>query len=350
MDRYIGLDVHMESCTFAVVGPSGRRLTSRVVETNGRALVDAIRGIPGRRHVCIEEGAQSAWLYELLRPHADDVVVTFPAKRKGAKDDLRDAWALAEELRKGSLQTLIYKAPRRMSGLRDAVRGYVMLTGDQVRVKNRIKALYRARGVRVDAQVYRPERRGEWERTLPETQRRLAAMLGSYLDAVEEARGEAERWLREEAKKQAVVKLLATAPGMGWIRTAQVVAIVVTPDRFRTARQFWSYCGLAVVTRSSADWVRQGGRWVRAQTIQTRGLNRNRNPLLKTVFKGAALTVIQGMPDHPLCQDYHRMLEAGIKPNLAKLTLARRIAAAVLSMWKHKEVYDAKRQCRKQTA
>lgn len=142
MDRYIGLDVHKESCTLAVVGPSGRRLTSRVVETNGRALVEAIRGVPGRRHVCLEEGTQSAWLYEVLRPHAEDVKVTLPARRRGPKDDLRDAWALAEELRNGSLGTVVYKASRQMSGLRDAVRGYTMLTGDVVRVKNRIRALY----------------------------------------------------------------------------------------------------------------------------------------------------------------------------------------------------------------
>jgi len=349
MDRYIGLDVHKESCTLAVVGPSGRRLTSRVVETNGRALVEAIRGIPGRRHVCLEEGTQSAWLYELLRPHVEDVIVTLPAKRKGPKDDLRDAWGLAEERRKGSLGTVIYKAPRQMSGLRDAVRGYTMLTGDLVRVKNRIRALYRSRGIATDARIYRAGERSAWERRLPVSHRRLATMLGGYLDTVEQVQGEAESWLREEAKKLSIVKLLATAPGMGRIRTAQVVAIVVTPERFRTARQFWSYCGLAIVTRSSADWIQQGGRWIRAQTIQTRGLNRNRNPLLKAVFKGAATTVIQGMPEHPLTWDYHRMLQAGVKPNLAKLTVARRVAAAVLSMWKHKEVYDPKKQCRKQT-
>jgi hypothetical protein len=38
------------------------------------------------------------------------------------------------------------------------------------------------------------------------------------------------------------------------------------------------------------------------------------------------------------------MLQAGIKPNLAKLTLARKLAAIVLSMWKHKEAYDPQRQ------
>lgn len=349
MDRYIALDVHMQSCTMAVVGPSGRRLTSRVVETNGRALVEAIRGISGRRYVCVEEGTQSTWLYELLTPHAEDVVVTLPAKRKGPKDDLRDAWALAEGLRSGSLGTVVYKASPGMGGLRDAARVYSMLTGDLVRVKNRIRALYRSRGITTDARIYRSEERGAWEGKLPVSRRRLAAILGGYLDTVVEAQEEAESWVREEAKKHAAVKLLATAPGLGTIRTAQVVAIVVTPERFRTVRQFWSYCGLGIVTRSSADWVQQGGRWMRAPTIQTRGLNHNRHPLLKAVFKGAATTVIQRMPDHPLHRDYQRMLQAGVKPNLAKLTVARRIAAAVLSMWKHQEVYDPKKQCWKQT-
>jgi len=198
MDRYIALDIHMESCTMAVVGPSGRRLRSQVVETNGRALVEAIRSVPGRRHVCLEEGTQSAWVYELLEPHAEDVVVTLPVRRKGSKDDLRDAWALAEELRRGSLRTLVYKAPRRRSGLRGAVGGYTMLTRDVVRVKNRIRALYRSRGVLVDARVYGVEQRSHWEGKLPVSQCRLAAMLGGYLDVVEQVRGEAEGWLREE--------------------------------------------------------------------------------------------------------------------------------------------------------
>jgi predicted metal-dependent HD superfamily phosphohydrolase len=76
---------------------------------------------------------------------------------------------------------------------------------------------------------------------------------------------------------------------------------------------------------------------------QTRGLNWNRQPILKAVFKGAATTVTQ-MPEHPLFQNYQRQLPAGIKPNLAKLTLARRLASITLSMWKHEEVYDPKKQ------
>ncbi len=46
------------------------------------------------------------------------------------------------------------------------------------------------------------------------------------------------------------------------------------------------------------------------------------------------------MPKHVLHQDYQRMISAGMKPNLARITVARKIAAAVLAMWKNKEEYD----------
>jgi hypothetical protein len=46
------------------------------------------------------------------------------------------------------------------------------------------------------------------------------------------------------------------------------------------------YCGLAVVTRSSADHKIVEGQIVKSQKkVSTRGLNRNHSPRLKQVFK-----------------------------------------------------------------
>jgi len=344
MDRYVGVDAHAESCTLGVIGPSGKRLKSMVVETNGQALLEAVRSIPGRVHLCLEEGTQSAWLHELLSAHVEELVVVMPAESKGAKDDLRDAWARAEELRRGAIETRVYKAPLHLAALRNAVRAYGFAVRDVVRAKNRLKSVFLSRGIATDASIYHAERRRKRLEKLVPPHRQLADWLGRQLDELEPLREEAEGWLLKESKAHPIIRKLATAPGMGPIRTAQVVAIAANPERFRTRRQFWSYCGLSIVTRSSADWVRgRDRRWERSQVQQTRGLTRKRHPLLKSVFKGAATTVIAQLPDHPLHKDYERMLAAGIKPNLAKLTLARRIAAMVLSMWKHQEVYDPER-------
>jgi hypothetical protein len=183
--------------------------------------------------------------------------------------------------------------------------------------------------------------------TILETRPR-ATLLGEELDGVMDVREQTETWLREEAGKVPTVKLISTAPGIGLIRASQIVAVVVCPERFRTSRQFWAYCGLAIVTRSSSDWVKDAeatGGWARKDVQQTRGLNRKRNPMLKSVFKGAALTVVQRQADHALTSHYMEMLKT-TKPNLARLTIARKIAATVLAMWKNKEAYDPKRHDR----
>jgi len=271
MDRYVGLDAHAETCTLAVMGPSGRRLTSRVVETNGRALVEAIRSIPGRIHLRLEEGAQSGWLYEILEPQVTEAVVTVPRESKGAKDDLRDAWAQADELRTGAIRTRVYKAPKHLTGLRSAACAYRLATRDVVRAKNRLKAVLRSRGIVGDSKVYDTEARTKWLKELPAGHRELAEWHGRELDRIAPLRDEAEEWLLKEAKSHPIIRKLGTGPGMGPIRTAQLVAIVGTPHRFRTRRQFWSYCGLAIVTRSSSDWVRdKRGQWVRAE-VRRRG-------------------------------------------------------------------------------
>ena len=45
MDRFLGLDAHMSSCTVAVVVPNGKRLSHQVVDPNAQALVAAARAM-----------------------------------------------------------------------------------------------------------------------------------------------------------------------------------------------------------------------------------------------------------------------------------------------------------------
>jgi transposase len=266
MERYVELDSHARSCTLGVMSGGGQRLKSLVVETNGRALVEAVRGMSGRVHLCLEEGTQRARLYELLKPHVAEVVVTMAPEKKGPKDDRRDAWARANELRTGAIETRVFKAPEHLAGLRNAVRAYGFAVTDVVRAKNRLKSVFLSRGIGTDASIYDATKRTAWLKELSSPHRELAEWLGRQLDQLEPLREEAERRLLAEAKKHPIIRKLSTAPGMGPIRTAQVVAIVATPERFRTRRQSWSYSGLGIVTRSSADWVQdKTGKWVRAQ-------------------------------------------------------------------------------------
>jgi transposase len=127
MQRFIGLDVHGQSCTLTVMGPSGRRLGQHVVETNAKALIERIRSIAGDKYVCMEEGTQSEWLWEVLAAHAKQLVVTQPLRRAGSKNDAIDAWALADLLRRDAVERSVFKSPRTLTELRQAARGYVAM-------------------------------------------------------------------------------------------------------------------------------------------------------------------------------------------------------------------------------
>jgi hypothetical protein len=86
------------------------------------------------------------------------------------------------------------------------------------------------------------------------------------------------------------------------------MAVVVSPYRFRTARQLWSYSGFGVVMRSTSDWAKTPHGWERSNTVKTRGLNRTFNRHLKKIFKGAATTVIIGHLS-PLYDGYVKQTE-----------------------------------------
>jgi transposase len=108
------------------------------------------------------------------------------------------------------------------------------------------------------------------------------------LDQLQPLRKAAHQALLAESRRQAAQRILCEIPGLGPTRAALIQAIVETPHRFRSKRQFWTYVGLAVVTHSSADYQLVDGRVRRSnKPVATRGLNRNHNRVLKEVFKSA---------------------------------------------------------------
>lgn len=345
MQRYIGIDVHAESSTIVVLGATGKRLSRDVVATRAPELVAYLRRLRGPVQVCIEETEWSEWLVEILSPHVLRIVSIPGQRRAGSKNDESDAFGLAERLRTGQIDQAVYKAPRTFARLRELARLYGKRTGDVVRTKNRLRSLFRRRGISVSGgEIYAGEPRGELVATLPESMRLSVELLGLELDGLEALRAEAKAAMLAESHRFPISRLLETAPGLGPVRVAQMLPIVITPHRFRTKRQFWSYCGFGIVTVSSADWVRgRSGGWTRGSVPQTRGLNPKSNRVLKTIFKGAAHTVIHQTRSHPLRDAYERITAAGTKPNLAELTIARRIAAITLAIWKSQERFDPAR-------
>jgi len=347
MERYIGLDVHSTTCTCVVLGPSGRIAKRAVVETRAEPLQELIRRVPKPSVLVMEEGNQSDWLFEILSPHASNTLVVQPeGSTRRHKSDALDAEWLARVARRGEPGRLIYKAPTRLSSLRHATKAYATTQKDLTRCRARLKLLMQSRGLHAPTEaLLDAARREEWIERLPESARARAEILGIAVDAMSHAHREARKLVMAESRSVTAIRWVKSIPGFGPIRAAQAVATIISPHRFRTKRQLWSYSRLAVQSRSSSDWVPNGrGGFERRRRELVLGLNRNGSGVLKHVFIGAAQQIISHMKAHPLRQGYERRVDNGMKPSNARLTLARQLAAITLAVWKKEELYEPTRR------
>jgi len=341
--HFVGLDVHQSTTVASVREESGKVVMSATVPTTEKAIVALLRSWP-RVHVAFEEGTQAQWLHDVLRDKVERVVVC-NLRGKGAlanKDDRIDADHLSEQLRLGGLKAVFHGAPEMLS-LRELVRNYNNLVEDSTRVMQRIKAIFRARAILTPGvSIYRPSQRKQWLARLSGGARVRAESLLTQLDTLLELRPKAKAAMIVAARRQPGWKVLCAIPFFGPVRVAQLQAIVRTPFRFRTKRNLWPYAGLAVVRHSSANQEFRNGKLQRSRKApMTRGLNRNHNPLLKAIFKGAA-NAAAATPG-PLNDYYQASVSRGVDKELAKVTLARKIAAVALRLWKKGEVFDPKK-------
>ncbi len=346
-EKYIGLDVHQATISVAVMDCSGRIIMECILETKAVTILEFFAGLRGSLAVTFEEGTCAAWLYDLLKPQVGKLLVCNPRKnallKAGNKSDRIDARKLAELLRGNQLKP-VYHGETGVRMLRELSRSYLTIVKDLSRVMNRLKALYRSWAIPCAGRdVYYNRHRAEWLEKIREPGvRRRAERLYQQLDMLQHLRQQARRELLVESRKHAITAQLRQIPYLGPIRSALVVALIQTPHRFPTKRQLWAYSGLALETRVSAEYSYATGQLRRSKKIiSIRGLNKDHNHDLKGLFKGVA-TMASVRPG-AFQNFYLALLAKGMKPTMARLTLARKIAAITLTLWKKGEGFDAEK-------
>ena len=190
--------------------------------------------------------------------------------------------------------------------------------------------------------MYAARHRAEWLAKIEQPGVRIRAeRLYQQLDSLQPLRLQARCELLRESHKHAAVQLLRQIPSIGPIRSALLVALLQTPHRFRTKRQLWAYSGFAVETHDSGEYRSVRSKLQRnRERITVRGLNDNHNKDLKNLFKSAAISA--STRPGPLQDFYVALVAKGIRPTMARLTLARKIAAITLTMWKKGVNFDPK--------
>ena len=110
--KYIGMDVHKETISIAVMNSAGKLMIESIVETKAMTHFQFVQGLRGTLLVTIEEGTWATWLYDLIKAYVTKVVVCNPRRnallKTGNKSDRIDARKLAELFRAGLLSAVYH--------------------------------------------------------------------------------------------------------------------------------------------------------------------------------------------------------------------------------------------------
>ena len=135
--KYIGMDVHKEAISIAVLNSSGKLVMECTIETKAITILEFLKGLRGSLHVTFEEGTWAAWLYDLIKPHVTELIVCNPRRnallKEGSKSDRIDARKLAELLRSNLLRS-VYHGEHGVRTLQELSRSYLAISRRSARV------------------------------------------------------------------------------------------------------------------------------------------------------------------------------------------------------------------------
>ena len=341
---YIGADVHSNRTELAIE-QRGRIVARYSVPTSIPALVTVLDSIQGKKHMAVEEGPMSGWLYRNLNEKVDPFISSDPRRNKliaseGDKDDKIDAAKLASLLRGGFLRAIYHSDDDRRVELKHWVGLYHDRVRDAVRSINKIRARCRMHGMTIPkSALCDPAQRTLW---LLKTNHQALAnqlkMLWIGYDATRQQVLYARRQLSKRGKKYEMIQRFSRLPGIGLVRATTLLAYLDTTWRFKTKSKLWKYCGVGLQrTTSGTD---KQGRPKPARLKLPWAVNRT----LKNAVLGAALSAIK-QTDNVFKDYYERMMRDGVIPSNARHAVARKMLTVMWAMWKTNSPFDEKCVC-----
>ena len=215
--------------------------------------------------------------------------------------------------------------------LRRLATHYVKMLRERARIISRLRALFAEVGVTVRTHRKTPERVPLARLSAPGA-RFVAEACLRQLTLATELMLEARSRLIDQAATSGAFALLQTVPYVGEVRAAEILAVVGEPRRLRSLRTFWAYAGLGVVQVVSAEHKVENGRIVRGKKQRGVRLSRTGHPLLKKVMRDVALFASLGRGEFRAVYDGH--IDRGKSPSIARIALARKMAAVIFAVWR----------------
>jgi len=271
---HVGLDVHQKTIAVAVLLPGRDNPVQWQIDNTPKARRTLARKLkllwPGEM-VCVYEAGptgfstqrQLAKLGLACRVAAPSRIPIIPGLQR-KKSDKRDAFKLARLLRGEQLDFVVPPTPEE-EAVRDLCRAYRLAVKDQTRHRNRVgKLLLKLGVVYVDGKNW-TQRHLHWLRGLKLEDALHQTVLGDQLLALEQLAGRIAALVESIAGQAREDRYREKA---GWLRcyagidTATAMLILTELhgiERFGTATQLMSYCGLTPSEHSSGQKERRFG-------------------------------------------------------------------------------------------
>jgi transposase len=275
----------------------------------------------------------TGWIYDLLKPLADELKVAHPAMLKAItaskkKNDKVDARTISDLLRCNLLPEC-YMAPCAIRDLRRVLRYRNLVVRQATRMKNRIAGLLMETGTtynkeRLHGKAYFSELLGNL-RDVPRSVVELLKLSRGQLEFFANIQKRLLKGLQQDAELRDRVKRLESIPAVGQILALTWALEIGEVKRLPSIGQAVSYCGLTGAQRNSAGKEKRGP------------ISKQRNKHLQTILIEAAKLA----PRHSalLAAVHERELERGDR-NQATLEVARKLVAYLMAVDKSGKPFE----------
>lgn len=329
MVHYAGLDVSMKTTSIAIVNEKGKICFETVCESDPEMIAKVFND---STFICekigLESGSISFWLIEELKKLGIQAICIESGQMakilslKVNKTDRNDARLIADAMRCNLYKEVFHKTKESIGiGLQMGIRRVLIDT--RTKLKNSLRGFLKAYGIRMGAVSH--ERFPEAIRQIisgyeEDVKNAIEGLIKSFEEVCRNI-ASADLAIEQLCKKDPIVTLFESLPGIGKITALTYKAVIVDPFRFIDARNVGAYLGLTPRQYSSGETVSQGG-------ISKCGSQELRSLLVECAI--LILTRTNGWT-RLKAWGLKIMKRSGIKK--AAVAVARKLAIVMLKMW-----------------
>lgn len=335
---YLGMDVHANNCVLGEMDIAGEFKGNQSFPTSEQNIIKAIKSIKAKeKYLALEESNLAYWAAQIASPYVTEVIPCDPREnalifKSSIKKDKIDTKKLCRLLRLGELKKVYHPESDGRAIFKAAALHYIDLRGQQVALKQKIKAMYRHWGV-IDVageSVYSVTKRHDYLSQVKHLHiKNQLNRLYSIMDLTESMEKKALKAMIALGRKYPEIKKFKKIPGVGDISAHIFDALIQTPDRFATRSKLWRYCRMGVTDRSSDG-----------KPLGYKRLDRSGISEIKALIYRVWMSAIRG--DNEVKQFYLNSLKRTHSRVHARLNTQRKIISVMYAIWKNGESYNPK--------